>query len=360
MINSGTGPGCLTAPSPGLGRASARGAASADAAVGGMKNPAMQHCFLMSHLSLSLLDSLPCRERDGSCPKSPSEQLLLEQSEEIRPRHTPAARDPGTAASAGTPRRNAAAAAGGTGPPPRTARAAQHRPDGQTPGSPEPTSPGPGPHSCAREPGHPRAAGAKPAEQGAWRSTFAKPRPGSRRKSHLFKSPVRARNGRGQWPEPTEKLAEKQRSGRSSIPGRARAEAGRAGVRCPKAQAPPAPSAPQGCSSCPREPAQHTGSHQLEPGPHGQSSRSAASRVGRPPWKDPQAKQRPRDPSPHQLAQGSWALRRTDEHPSPVMPTDSFPPTDTLNICPCCPGLAAASTLPRCPSSAWWKGGTRR
>lgn len=107
MINFGTGPGCLTAPSPGLGRASARGAASADAAVGGMKNPAMQHCFLMSHLSLSLLDSLPCRERDGSCPKSPSEQLLLEQSEEIRPRRAPAARDAGTAAGTGSPRRNA-------------------------------------------------------------------------------------------------------------------------------------------------------------------------------------------------------------------------------------------------------------
>lgn len=34
-----------------------------------------------------------------------------------------------------------------------------------------------------------------------------------------------------------------------------------------------------------------------------------------------------------QLAQGSWALQRMDEHPSAVMPTDSSPPMDTLDIC---------------------------
>lgn len=104
MINFGTGTGCLTAPSPRAGESErARGTASADAAVGGMKNPAMQHCFLMSHLSLSLLDSLPCRERDGSCPKSPSEQLLLEQSEEILPHHAPAAGDPARPPAPGLP-----------------------------------------------------------------------------------------------------------------------------------------------------------------------------------------------------------------------------------------------------------------
>lgn len=127
MINFGTGTGCLTAPSPRAGESErARGTASADAAVGGMKNPAMQHCFLMSHLSLSLLDSLPCRERDGSCPKSPSEQLLLEQSEEILPHHAPAAGDParppapGLPAAAPLPPAAAATGAGGEqgpGPP---------------------------------------------------------------------------------------------------------------------------------------------------------------------------------------------------------------------------------------------------
>ena len=58
-----------------------------------------------------------------------------------------------------------------------------------------------------------------------------------------------------------------------------------------------------------------------------------------------------------QLAQGSWALQRMDEHPSPVMPTDSSPPMDTLHICLHCLGPAAAGTLLQCPPGLGGKGG---
>lgn len=64
-----------------------------------------------------------------------------------------------------------------------------------------------------------------------------------------------------------------------------------------------------------------------------------------------------RDPSPCQLAQGLWALSRTDEHPSPVMPTDSSALMDTLDICPHCLGPAAANTLLQCPPGLGGKGG---
>lgn len=58
-----------------------------------------------------------------------------------------------------------------------------------------------------------------------------------------------------------------------------------------------------------------------------------------------------------QLAQGSWAQQRMDEHPSAVMPTDSSPPLDTLDICPHCLGPAAAGTLLQCPPGLGGKGG---
>lgn len=46
-------------------------------------------------------------------------------------------------------------------------------------------------------------------------------------------------------------------------------------------------------------------------------------------------------------------------HPSLVMPTDSSPPTDTLDICPCCLGPAAAHTLLQCPAGLGGKGDTQ-
>lgn len=52
--------------------------------------------------------------------------------------------------------------------------------------------------------------------------------------------------------------------------------------------------------------------------------------VGKPPWRDPQARQGPGDPSPSQLAQGSWAPRRMDKHPSPVMPMGASLPWTRL------------------------------
>lgn len=364
MINFGTGPGCLTAPSPGLGRASARGAASADAAVGGMKNPAMQHCFLMSHLSLSLLDSLPCRERDGSCPKSPSEQLLLEQSEEIRPRRAPAARDAGTAAGTGSPRRNAGDYSRrwrrGSGTP----RPAQHTqlsitcPDTLVPRADSPGARAtvlcrdvrgrrsipelPGQSQRRREPGAPSLQSPNPDLGGKATSSKALYKWGA-----AGAGSQRLQRG---W------LRSKTWHREGTVP--ASAEAGLAGVSGPKAQAPPAPSAPQRCSSCPREPGHSTrGAEYRRWDPTARAAGAPPTESGDHPGGTPQARQGSRDPSPRQLAQGSWALRRTDEHPSPVMPTDSFPPTDALDICPRCPGPAAAGTLPGATPALGGKGG---
>lgn len=356
MINFGTSPSCLTAPSPGLGRASARGAASADAAVGGMKNPAMQHCFLMSHLSLSLLDSLPCRERNGSCPKSPSEQLLLEQSEEIRPRRAPAARDPGTAASAGTPRRNRNAGAsgrhrrGGSGTPGTAPHAQPSTP--RTPWPPEPIPLGQEPCSCG---GAWEGAGAS---QGCWGNASG----GGSLAIHPCKAPTRILA--------EEPLLQKPcTSGEQpGLEARARGEVGWEGQRwhgeglCPHPQQrqgrqgwavprhrhlqPPRPQRRR--SPCPREPGHSTpGDACRRWDPTARAAGAQPTESGHPPRRDPQARQGPGDPSPHQLALGSRVLRCTDEHPSPVMPTDGFPPTDALDICPRCLGPAAAPALPQ-------------
>lgn len=279
MINFGTGTGCLTAPSPGLGRASARGAASADAAVGGMKNPAMQHCFLMSHLSLSLLDSLPCRERDGSYPKSPSEQLLLEQSEEIRPRRAPAARDPGTAAGTGTPRHNAGASScrrrGGSGTP-CPAQPSITRPDTLVPRADTPEARATLLRQGVR--GSQSIPENLPAEKGAWCSILAKPKPGSWRMSHFFKSPGQVWSGRGWQPAPVKKLAEEERGGtgkglcQHARVGTGRGRGGRGEL--PQGTGTSGPLGPPAMLILPMGAGtRHTGSQLPEVGPHGQCSR---------------------------------------------------------------------------------------
>lgn len=229
-----------------------------------MKNPAMQHCFLMSHLSLSLLHSLPCRERDGSCPTSPSEQLLLEQSEEIRPRRSQlpgiSARPPALGLPATTPVTLAAATTGETGTPflhsAHSTGPPTLAPDlilwGQEPCCCA---------RCARELEHPGDAKAKPAERGVWHSVPAKPKPRSWWESHIFRSPLGWGTPGPGSQIPGSWLRRKEVAwgmGHGSIPVEVQAEEGLAEVRSPMAQAPPAPSAPQQCSSCPQEPGHGT------------------------------------------------------------------------------------------------------
>lgn len=333
MINFGTSPSCLTAPSPGLGRASARGAASADAAVGGMKNPAMQHCFLMSHLSLSLLDSLPCRERNGSCPKSPSEQLLLEQSEEIRPRRAPAARDPGTAASTGTPHRNAGASGrhrcGGSGTPGPTPHAQPSTP--RTPWPPEPIPLGQELCSCG---GACEGAGAS---QGCWGNASG----GGSLAIHPCKAPTRILA--------EEPLLQKPCTSREQ-PGpeaRARKEVGWEGQRwhgeglCPHPQQrqgrqgwavprhrhlrPPRPQ--QRCSACPWEPGHSTpGDACRRWDPTARAAEAQPTESGHPPGGTPRPGRALGTPAPtswHRV-HGCCAARMSTHHQS--CPRTASPP----------------------------------
>lgn len=96
-----------------------------------------------------------------------------------------------------------------------------------------------------------------------------------------------------------------------------------------------------------------------EPTARGGTPRPARQerRVGKPPWRDPQARQGPGDPSPHQLAQGSWAPRRMDKHPSPVMPMGASLPWTHLTSARGAWGRQQPARSPSAPPVLGGKGG---
>lgn len=194
----------------------------------------------------------------------------------------------------------------------------------------------------------PGAAKVKPVEKGAWRSI---PNQILVEESHLQKT-FRMGNTRRQ-PDP-KKLAEKERGTGNGLWQHPCVGAGRG--RAGRGEKPEEPwhrhlQPPRPHSSA--HPA-----HRSQDRARGESSaRGAQPTVLETTVEGPPGQAGLQRPQPVPAGTRMWALSRMDEHPSAVMPTDSSPPTDTLDICPHCPGPAAARTLLQCPPGLGGKRG---